>query len=164
VVTNSGKRRETMGGYADKLQKAAAGSLQPGETVIAAIRAQPRGASTGMAVGGAVGAAIASHGAKKAHTENPENSLAKSWPTGRFAVGLTPKRLITFNYTAMGKPKEMTSEFPLEQIATVQLDKRKISNGVIFGFSDGSSAEVECAKLEKVGDFVSAFEGVKGQS
>jgi hypothetical protein len=150
-----------VGGYADKMQKAAGGVLQPGENVVAAIRTQPRGASTGMAVGGLVGAAIAGRQAAKAQGEAGEGSLASRWPTGRFAVGLTPKRILTFSYTAMGKPKEMTSEFPIDQIASVELDKRKISNGVLFGFSDGSSAEVECAKLEKVGDFVDAFQGVK---
>jgi hypothetical protein len=152
----------TMGGYAEKLQKAAAGNLQPGETVIAAIRTQPRGSSTGMAVGGVVGAAIASRGSSKAQ-ERAEGSLAGSWPKGRFAVGLTPNRLITYSYTAMGKPKEMTSEFPLSQIQSVDLDKRKISNGVVFGFTDGSAAEVECAKLEKVDDFIEAFQKVKSQ-
>lgn len=63
----------------------------------------------------------------------------------------------------MGKPKEMTSEWSLDQIASVQLDKRKISNGVLFGFSDGSTAEVECAKLEKVDEFVAAFQQAKAQ-
>ncbi|MCA1703097.1 MAG: hypothetical protein LC808_07435 [Actinobacteria bacterium] len=150
-----------MGGYADKLQKAAAGDLQPGENVIAAIRTQPRGASTGMAVGGALGAVIAGRQAAKGRQGLGEGALAQRWPTGRFAVGLTPNRILTYSYTAMGKPKEMTSEFPLSQIRSIELDKRKIANGVIFGFSDDSSAEVECAKLEKVADFVAAFQSAK---
>ena len=151
-----------MGDYAQKLQKAAEGKLQPGETVLAAIRTQPRGQTTGMAVGGLVGAAIASRGANKAREGLAEGSMATTWPTGRFAVGLTPNRIVTFNYTALGKPKDMTAEFPLSQIASVELDKRKISNGVLFGFTDGSTAEVECAKLEKVDDFVAAFQRTKG--
>ncbi|HET7482951.1 MAG TPA: hypothetical protein VFK89_08835 [Actinomycetota bacterium] len=153
-----------MGNYAEKMQKAAEGVLQPGENVVAAIRTQPRGSTTGMAVGGLVGAAIATRGASKANAGLAPGSMASTWPTGRFAVGLTPQRVVTFNYTAMGKPKQMTSEFSLNDIASVQLDKRKISNGVVFGFVDGSTAEVECAKLEKVDEFVAAFQQVKAQS
>lgn len=79
-----------MGNYAEKMQKAAEGKLQPGETVIAAIRTQPRGQTTGLAVGGLVGAAIATRGANKAKEGVPAGSMAQSWPGGRFAVGLTP--------------------------------------------------------------------------
>lgn len=150
-----------MGGYADKLQKSAGQVLRPGEKVIAAIRAQPRGSTTGMAVGGLVGAAVAGRQAQKAHAKVGEGTLASGWPQGRLAVGLTDQRLLTFNYTALGKPKDMTGEFPLNEVSSVELEKKKVANAVRFAFVDGSAVEVECAKLEKVGDFVSAFQGVK---
>lgn len=150
-----------MGGYADKLQKAAGSALRPGERFVAAIRTQPRGATMGTAVGGIIGHTVASRQAAKAQANQATGSTAASWPSGRFAVGLTDQRLLTFSYTAMGKPKDLTSEFPLSQIATVDVDKKLAANTVRFGFADGSAVEVECAKLEKVGDFVSAFQRVK---
>lgn len=150
-----------MGGYADKIQKAAGGALRPGETILSAIRTQPSGSTVAMGVGGLVGQAIASKQASKAQAASGEGSMAANWATGRFAVALTDQRLLTFNYTAMGKPKDLTSEHPLADISSVEKTPKKLSHGVRFGFADGSAAEVECAKLEKVDDFVGAFQSVK---
>jgi hypothetical protein len=46
--------------------------------------------------------------------------------------------------------------FPLDQIASLEVDKG-LTNKVRFTFTDGSAEQVECAKLEKVGDFETAF-------
>ncbi|MGH3119237.1 MAG: PH domain-containing protein [Gaiellales bacterium] len=151
-----------MGGYADKLQKKAGEVLRPDEKLISAVRAAPRGSTTGMAVGGLVGMAVASRQAKKAHEQLGEGTLASSWPQGQAAVGLTDQRILTFNYTAMGKPKDLTGEFPLDQISSVDMEKKKLVNALSFGFVDGSVMVVECKKLEKADDFIAAFRGVKG--
>lgn len=150
-----------MGSYVDKLQKKAGEFLQPGETLAGAIRTQPRGSTVGTAVGGLVGAAVAKRQASKAAGEAGEGSVAAAWPKGNAAVGLTNRRLLFFNYTAMGKPKDLVGEIPLEQVMTVEQGQKKIMHNVRFGFTDGSGVEVECAKMEKVGDFVSAFQRVK---
>lgn len=150
-----------MGGYADKLQQRAAGVLRPGEQVIAAVRTQPRGSTMGTAVGGLIGQAVAHRQAAKARAEAGAG-MAQSWPAGNSAVGLTGQRLVVFNYTALGKPKDLIGEFPLEQLASVELEKKKVTaNALRFQFTDGSTAEVECAKMEKTGDFVEAFQRVK---
>lgn len=150
-----------MGDYADKLQEKAGEVLQPGERVLSAIRVQPRGTNTGLAVGGLIGGAVAGSQAKKAQANMATGSLATKWPAGRFAVGLTEQRLLAFNYTAMGKPKEMTAEFPLQDVAQVALESKKLTQAVKFEFSDTSSIVVECGAREKVGDFISAFEKAK---
>ena len=151
-----------MGGYADKLQKAAADTLRPGETVLGAIRTQPRGTVTGMAVGGLIGSAVAGRQAAKARAQSGEGSKAASWPSGRLAVGVTGQRLVAFNYTAMGKPKDLQMEVPLDEITGVELGKAKITKAVVISFTDGSAVDLECSKLEKVDDFVSAFKTAKG--
>lgn len=151
-----------MGGYAEKLQDKAGEVLRPGERLLAAVRTSPRGSTTGLAVGGLVGQAVASRQASKASEQVGEGSLAAAWPQGQAAVGLTNERVLMFNYTLMGKPKDLTAEFPLEQITTVDLDKKKIVNSLRFGFTDGSVAEVECKKLEKTDEFLSAFQTAKG--
>jgi hypothetical protein len=51
-------------------------------------------------------------------------------------------------------------QFPLDQIASLEVDKG-LTNKVRFTFTDGSAAQVECAKLEKVGDFETAFKSAK---
>ena len=147
-----------MGGYADKLQKSAADKLRPGEQVVSAIRTQPSGAAVATGVGGLVGHAIASKKAANAQAQAGEGTIAKNWATGRFAVALTDQRLLTFNYTAMGKPKDLTSELTLDQVANVEKTSKKLTHGVLVSFADGSAIEVECAKMERVGDFVEAFQ------
>ncbi|HYH28175.1 MAG TPA: hypothetical protein VEA19_05300 [Actinomycetota bacterium] len=151
-----------MGGYADKLQQKAGSVLRPGEQFVSAVRTMARGTTMGRALGGLAGEAIAHRQAKKGHEAETQGSTAESWPAGNNAVGLTQQRLVIFNYTAMGKPKDMVAEFPLEQVASVELEKKKLgANALRFGFADGSAVEVECAKLEKTGDFVDAFTRTK---
>lgn len=151
-----------MAGYADKLQKKAGEVMRPNEQLLAAVRTAPRGATTGMAVGGLIGAAVASKQASKANASRGEGTLASSWPPGQAAVGLTNQRLLMFNYTFMGKPKDLTGEIPLEQITTVDMEKKTIANALRFSFTDGSIAEVETKKLEKTDAFLSAFQSLKG--
>jgi hypothetical protein len=112
-------------------------------------------------VGGLVGGAIAGRQAAKAQAEVSAGTQSERWPTGKFAVGLTDQRLLTFNFTAMGKPKELTAEFSLQDVAQVELESKKLMKVVRFGFADGSSVVVECGKLEKVDEFVSAFDKAK---
>jgi hypothetical protein len=97
--------------------------------------------------------------ASKAQAAAGEGSSAAAWPTGNSAVGLTEQRLVLFNYTAMGKPKDLVAEFPLDQLQAVELEKKKVTaNALTFRFVDGSAVQVECAKLEKTADFVEAFQ------
>ena len=149
-----------MGGYADKLQGKASEVMEPGERMVAAIRTMPRGTVMGAGIGGVVGAAVAGQQAKKAQARQTEGSPASEWPAVRSAVGLTDRRLLIFDYTMMGKPKDLIGQFSLSDVASLDLEKG-VTNRVRFNFNDGSAAQVECAKLEKVGDFVSAFESVK---
>ncbi len=146
-----------MGGYADKLQKSVGGTLNAGEQFLAGVRTQPRGTNI-SAAGGLIGTVASDRQAKKALAGAAEGSTAGTWPGGNCAVGLTDQRLLLFNYTAFGKPKDLVAEFPLEQVASVELEKKKITaNALRFAFTDGSSVEVECAKLEKTQDFVEVF-------
>lgn len=157
------KKETDVGGYVDKLQGKASETLESGERLIAAIRTMPRGTTMGIGIGGAVGAVVADRQAKKGQAQQTEGSAAKEWPAVRSAVGLTDRRLLIYDYTMMGKPKDLVGQFPLSQIASVDLDKG-VTNKLSFNFTDGSAAQVECAKLEKVGDFKTAFESAKATS
>lgn len=149
-----------MGGYADKLGKAAAGVLRPGERVLAAIRTQPRGTTTGTAVGGLIGGAIAARQAAKAQAGAAAGSGAANWPQGRCAVGLSDQRLLLFDYTAMGKPKDLVAQYELGEVAAIDLDSKKLTQAVRFSFTDGSSVVVECARMEKVDDLLAAYKAL----
>jgi hypothetical protein len=151
-----------MAGYADKLEKAAGGVLRPGERVLGAIRTQPRGTVTGTAVGGLIGAAVADRQAKKARAGMSEGSIAASWPSGKLAFGVTDQRVLAFNFSAMGKPKDLKAEIPLDQVSDIRQGKAKITKAVQVEFADGSAIELECGKLEKVDDFIAAFKSAKG--
>lgn len=149
-----------MGGYADKLQGKAGEVMEPGEQLLGAVRTMPRGTTMGIGIGGAVGAVVADRQAKKAQGRQTEGSAAKEWPAVRCAVGLTDRRLLMYDFTFMGKPNNLVGHFPLDQIASLDVEKG-VTNRLKFTFTDGSTAQVECAKLEKVGDFSSAFEAAK---
>jgi hypothetical protein len=151
------EKGQRMAGYADKLQKRAAELLGPDEQLISAVRTQPRGTNL-SAAGGIIGAVASDRQAKKATAGATEGSNAGTWPTGNCAVGLTNQRLLLFNYTALGKPKDLVAEFPLADVGSIELQKKKITaNALRFAFTDGSSVEVECAKMEKTQAFVDAF-------
>lgn len=149
-----------MGGYADKLQGKASEVMEPGERLVSAIRTMPSGTTMSIGIGGAVGAAVSDRQAKKAQANQTEGSISANWPAARCAIGLTDRRLLMFDYTMMGKPKDLIAQFPLDSVASLDLAKG-VTNKINFNFNDGSAAQIECAKLEKVGDFVSAFEKVK---
>lgn len=149
-----------MGGYADKLQAKAAGVMEPGESILSAIRTMPSGTTMSVGIGGAVGAVVSDRQAKKAQTGQTEGSMAAEWPAMRCAVGLTDRRLVMFDYSFSGKPKDLVGQVKLSDVASVTVNKG-VTNKVLFSFNDGSAAQVECAKLEKVGDFVAAFDKVK---
>ena len=146
--------------YTDKVRDKAGEVMAPGEQLLAAIRTMPRGTTLGLGIGGAVGAVVADRQAKKAAEGQGEGSTAAAWPTVRSAVGLTDKRLLVFDYTFTGKPKDLIGEVGLDQVAGLGVDKG-LTNKVTFSFNDGSTVAMECAKLEKIDDFVSAFATVK---
>lgn len=151
-----------MGGYADKMQGKVREVMEPGEELLAAVRTMPRGTTMGIGIGGAVGVAVADRQAKKSQGQQAEGSAAKEWPAVRCAVGLTDRRLLMYDFTFIGKPNNLVGQFSLDQIASLDVEKG-VTNRLRFTFTDGSSAQVECAKLEKVGDFFSAFEGAKAR-
>ncbi|MDQ3955627.1 MAG: hypothetical protein M3285_08770 [Actinomycetota bacterium] len=149
-----------MGGYVDKLQPKAGEVMEPSERLLAAIRTMPRGSTVGTAIGGAVGAVVTDKQAKKAQAQQTERSVAATWPAMRAALGLTDQRLLMFDYTLMGKPKSLVGQIPLDQVQSLNIEKGVV-NKLHFGFTDGSAVQIECAKLEKVGDFASALDSAK---
>jgi hypothetical protein len=149
-----------MGSYADKVRPKASEVMDPSEQLLGAIRTMPRGSTMATGIGGAVGSVVADRQAKKAHAGKAEGSTADGWPMVRSAVALTSRRLLIFDYTFMGKPNNLVGEFPLDQVASLTIDKGVV-NRLSFGFNDGSAIQIECAKLEKVGDFSSSFEQAK---
>lgn len=149
-----------MGGYVDKLRPKAGEVMEPGENLLAAIRTAPRGAAMAMGIGGVAGMVVADRRAKKAKERQTPGSAAADWPAVRSAVGLTDRRLLVFDYTAMGKPKSLVGQAALDQVASLKVEKG-LSNKLTFEFSDGSAVNLECGKLEKLDEFLSALEGVK---
>lgn len=146
--------------YAEKIQAKAQGVLQGDERVLAAIRTSPRGTTLGAGVGGLVGGLIAIRQAKKGAAEQTEGSAATTWPPVRCAIALTDRRLLIYSFTTLGQPKELVAEYSLDQLATIEI-KKGFMNKVRFAFNDGSAAEVECGKVEKVDNLTTAFQQIK---
>jgi hypothetical protein len=149
-----------VGGYADKIRSRVAQDMESSERLLGALRTMPRGTTMGAGIGGVVGTVVADRQAKKGNAEKNAGSIAEAWPMVRSAVALTDRRLLIYDFTFMGKPKDLVGQFPLDQLASLDVDKGVV-NKVRFAFNDGSAVQVECAKLEKVGDFATAFEGAR---
>ncbi len=144
-------------GYTEKFADQVKGSLRPGERVLAALRAQPPGSTLAMGIGGLAGAAVASKMAKNAKEAGAAGAMASAWPNGQCGVGLTDQRLILFNFSMMGKAKDLVAEYPIEQVTSIEQEKKKITDAVRFSFADGSAIQVEVKKLEKTEEFTGAF-------
>jgi hypothetical protein len=92
---------------------------------VATVRIPASRVDDGDGVGGIVGRAMACRQAAKAQVRAGEGSMARSWLTVNAAVGLTAQRTVLFNDTALGgKPKDLIAELPLDQVASVELEKK----------------------------------------
>jgi hypothetical protein len=151
-----------MGNWANKISKAAAGELQPGEQVVAGMFVQPLGSSSrmvGAATGGLVGAALASKlRTKDDGTLVSDTGSAASLPDQKLAIGLTDRRLLVYSFGGlMGKPKELLTSLDRSALAGVDVQNGKLANRVTLVFADGSGKMYEAPRMNSgTDDFVRA--------
>ena len=130
--------------YEDKIKEQARPYLQPGERVLAAFIARPRGATT-AAAGGLAGGIV---GGRKVVQQNRAARDAGLQLASPMALTLTDKRLLVLRVSppiAMGKGgdvKDLVSEAPLTDVDSIDV-KRLLAGKVVTVSVRGASFKLE---------------------
>jgi hypothetical protein len=130
--------------YEDKIKEQAGAYLQPGERVLGAFIARPRGASQAT-MGGLAGNII---GGRKAAQQRGAAKDAGLQLTSPMALALTDKRLLVLRVSppiALGKGgdvKDLVSEAPLADVDSIEV-KRLLAGKVVTVTVRGISFKLE---------------------
>lgn len=145
-----------MANHEEAITAGAAAFLAPGETVLAAVVASPRGSTTAQ-MGGAAGMIGGSKAGKQGQGA-AEAGLVVERNTG---LVLTPARLITLRLSisfmgAVKEVKEQLSELPLSEVTSLEVSRMGAA-GVIKIAANGAEFKLE-AKAGPAKQFAAAFE------
>jgi hypothetical protein len=130
--------------YEDKIKEQGPEHLEPGEHVLAAFIAQPRG-GTMASVGGIAPTEIGGRKMKKERESAEQGGLKLTKP---MALALTERRLVVFSVSApiaMGKGgdiKELISAVPISEVDSIEI-KRLLIGKVVVLTVNGNSAKLE---------------------
>jgi hypothetical protein len=130
--------------YEDKIKEQAEPYLEPGERVLAAFIAQPRGANMATA-GGLAPSAIGGRKVKEARRAAEASGLQLARP---MALAVTDRRLVVLKISppiAMGKGgdvKELVSALPLTDVDSIEI-KRLLVGKVVVVTVGGAAVKLE---------------------
>jgi hypothetical protein len=130
--------------YEDKIKEQAESYLEPGERVLAAFIAQPRGANMARTAGLAP-SAIGGRKVKEARRAAEASGLQLARP---MALALTDRRLVVLKISppiAMGKGgdvKELVSAVPLGDVDSIEV-KRLLVGKVVVVTVEGAAVKLE---------------------
>jgi hypothetical protein len=148
-----------MSSHEEQIKEGAASFLEPGEQILAAVVASPRGSTTGGA-GGAAGLIGGQWAGKNASGAKAAGLVVKR----SCGLALTPSRIVTFDLgiSMMGAVKEVKSvlsSVPLAEIESVE-GKRFGAGGVITITAQGGTFKLE-SKAAGAKEFAEAFDRAK---
>jgi hypothetical protein len=148
-----------MSNHEEAIKAGAAQFLEPGEQVLAALVASPRGSTTGGA-GGAAGLIGGQWSGKNASGAKAAGLVVKR----SCGLALTPTRVVTFDLGismmgAVKDVKELLSAVPLSEIESVE-GKRFGAGGVITVNAQSGTFKLEC-KAPAAKEFAEAFSRAK---
>jgi hypothetical protein len=133
--------------YEDKIKEQAEPYLEPGERVLAAFIAQPRGANMARA-GGLAPSAIGGRKVKEARRAAEASGLQLARP---MALAVTDRRLVVLKISppiAMGKGgdvKELVSAVPLTDVDSIEI-KRLLVGKVVVVTVGGAAVKLEAGE------------------
>jgi hypothetical protein len=142
--------------------------LEPGETVIAAFQARPRGSGVARAAGGGVGVDVAAQaiGRKWAGKSRDEAQSAGLQLTSPMALALTDRRIVVFSgKTSLGSGKiteitEMVSSAPLGDVESIQVKRLLVGKTVKIAMR-GGEAKLEVPPGQDAKGFAAELERIK---
>ena len=149
-----------MSNHEEAIRAGAASLLEPGEQVLAALVASPRGSTTAGAGGAAAGLIGGQWSGKNASGAEAAGLVV----TRSCGVVLTPTRVVTLDLGismmgAVKDVKEVMSSVPLAEIESVE-SKRLGAAGVITVTAKGGTFKLE-AKAPAAKQFAEAFQQAK---
>ena len=157
-----------MGKQEQKIIEGVAPFLAPGEEVLGAIVAQPKGTTKGIAGTGALGAAggsLMGGGERKAaHEAAAGAELVLATPC---AIVLTRQRLLTVKIGAPigmglgGKVKEFLSAVPVAEVDGIDVKKIALRQNITLRVR-GQSVELEANAAANASEMASALASLKG--
>jgi hypothetical protein len=119
-----------------------------GEELQAACLAQAAGtALSGAFLGGL---------APASHEAVPEGPAAGRMPGGQMILALTDRRLVAFRQRN-ARPKQELVSWDLGEVATIELEKRRVIHGLRLTFTDGSAIELDAGRAGEPHRVVDAF-------
>ena len=149
--------------YEDKIKEQAEPFLDPGERVLAAIIAQPRGTTTALSAGMVVSAI----GGRKVRAQRQLADSAGLQLTRPMALAVTDSRLVVLAITppiALGKGgdvKRLVSAVPLVAVESIEI-KRLLVGKVVVVTVAGTQVKLEAGAGADAKGLVAAFERAAG--
>jgi hypothetical protein len=152
-----------------KIKDGAAQFLEPGEEVVAAMQARPRGwtqgtaSAGGGALAGAIGGAI---GGKKQKAQSDAAEDVGFELASPMALAVTQRRLLSLKIGtpvglgAGGDVKELVSAVPLSEVDSIEL-KRLLAGKVVTVTVRGTPFKLEVGPGANAKGIVEAFESAK---
>lgn len=155
MTTPTLSKRSTK--LADAVTAIARPALEPDESVSIAVGVMPKGAVGGIAagsVGGAVGV-IASSKILRSSEKEIEPTGLPSDP--QQVIGLTARALLFFSRSRVtGRPKELRSSLPLEEIAAIRHEGARMGDRLHLTLRSGAEVSYTCVKVDPGAAFAEA--------
>ncbi|MGI9607790.1 MAG: hypothetical protein ACR2P0_16805 [Acidimicrobiales bacterium] len=131
--------------------------IGPDETILAACTTNPAGTMKRM-MARELGGAIASAAAGSTAAIATGGGLAETFPNGQMFVAVTSRRVLVAKMNALtGKPKELTAQYPREQVTDIIVDKGRLAAPFTIVFADGTAVQIEGAKGTDPGSVADAL-------
>jgi hypothetical protein len=131
-----------MGEYTAKVAAHVAGMLEPGELVLAAVSAAPRGAMRALAYG---------HARRNLAAGRAEVAAFGVQPAAQYVLALTDRRYVWFRTSVMGRPKALVSGLDRGDVDRVELGVGRVLaqryTELRFVRRDGRRCGFEVARL-----------------
>jgi len=132
-----------------RIQRAGRGLLQPGEPVLASVRAAAEGSPLGALGGLVVLIALAADQRSRAEDQGFPASM-------QMVLAVTDRRLVVFRKSLF--PLRFRGELPLEAIQAVSVERRGMSPRLRFVLSSRAELTFTTYRLDHPDEFVRAFE------
>jgi len=153
-----------MAGKLDKIIDRVKSDLQPGETLLAAVKVTPRGTieqgilgAAGLMGGGVIGLAVGSKIGQSKRNDGDEERAAVGLDLGgaeQVLAGVTGSRLLMWKISKLGgKPKELLAEIDLADVSSMTLGEGKLMGQtmpeIVCATTGGAEFGLRVAKVHK---------------
>jgi len=155
-----------MAGKLDKIIDKVKADLQPGETLLAAVKVTPRGTidqgilgMAGLMGGGVIGLAVGNKIGQSKRDDGDEERAAVGLDLSgaeQVLAGVTGSRLLMWKISKLGgKPKELLAELDLAEISSMVLGEGKLMGQtmpeIVCTATSGAEFGLRVAKVHKKG-------------